>query len=447
MRRLGILVLTIVAMTTTVLPARADTVTRYEGEIDGAKYRVMVPSSWNGTLVLWSHGAYGVEPPTIALTDQPATEEYLLSRGYALAASKFRQPVGWSVEDGPRDQLALLDWFRRTVGPPRRTISAGESAGGATATVLAERNAHRFSGVLTLCGAMAGSGAYWNSGLDVMFAVKTLLGADFALVKAIDPAANEQAAYDAVDRAVDPAGAARVALAAALGDVPAAFDPTVPAPTELADRLYWARVWVQYFRTAAVGTARADLERRAGGNPSGNLLVDYRRVLDRSGAKGLVVEAYRTAGLDLDADLDRLAAAPRVTPDLRAVAYLGVPLGFDPWPVVTVHNRYDGVLPLSNETVYARRALRPDNLRQYAVDRAGHCRFTASEEITAFESLFHRLDTGTWRADDPATQNTRAAAHGPERQTIRNPLTGQTVVVGPAFTTVPRTPYPREFPF
>ncbi|MBB5955043.1 pimeloyl-ACP methyl ester carboxylesterase [Saccharothrix tamanrassetensis] len=450
MKRLGVLLLVVCALLGLAVPASAS-VRRYEGEIGGAAYRVMVPSDWNGTLVLWSHGAYGAPPSRIALTDQPATEDYLLARGFALAGSQFRTTVGWSLEDGLRDQIALLDWFRRTVGTPRRTISAGESVGGATATVLAERNPRRFDGVLTLCGAVGGGASYWNSGLDVMFAVKTLLGVDIELVEVADPEANQAKAFQAIEAAGDdPVGRARIALAGALGDLPGWFDPTAPRPTGLVDQLHWTRVWAQHFRTGAVGVGRADLERWAGGNPSWNIGVDYRRVLERSSEKSLVRQAYAAAGLDLDADLARLAGAPRVTADPSAVAYLArtsLPIGVNPWPVVTVHNVADGLLPISNQTAYRDRVHRESDLRQYPVDRAGHCRFTASEEITAFGTLFDRLADGAWPATDPATLNTAASAFGPDKQVVRNPLTGEDAVVRPAFSDHRPGPYPRPLPF
>ncbi|WP_433265506.1 hypothetical protein ACQPZF_38140 [Actinosynnema sp. CS-041913] len=450
MKRLGVLLLVLCALLGLAVPASAS-VRRYEGEIGGAAYRVMVPADWNGTLVLWSHGAYGAPPSRIALTDQPATEDYLLAQGFALAGSQFRTPVGWSVEDGLRDQVALLDWFRRTVGPPRRTISAGESVGGATATVLAERNPRRFDGVLTLCGAVGGGASYWNSGLDVMFAVKTLLGADFELVKIADPKANGTRAAAAIAAAGnDPAGRARIALASALGDIPGWFDPTAPRPAGLAEQLDWMRVWTQYLRTWAVDVGRADLERWAGGNPSWNTGIDYRRVLDRSSEKSLVRQAYAAAGLDLGADLARLAGAPRIAADPSAVAYLArtsLPIGRNPWPVVAVHNVADGLLPISNQTAYGDRVHRKSDLRQFPVDRAGHCRFTASEEITAFTTLFDRLDDGVWPATDPATLNTAASAFGPDKQLVTNPLTGADALVRPTFSGYRPGPYPRSLPF
>jgi pimeloyl-ACP methyl ester carboxylesterase len=444
MRLTGVLIMIVVALLgLCAAPASAE-VTRYEGEIDGAKYRVMVPANWNGTLIVWSHGTYGSEPPRIALTSQLPTEDWLLAQGYALGASQFKHVVGWSIEDGLADQIRLLDWFHRTVGRPRRTISAGESAGGMTATVLAERNPHRFNGVMTLCGVVGGGVRYWNSSLDMMFALKTLLDADFDLVRIKDPHANEQKVFQLIENG-DPA---RVALAAALADLPGWFDPTAPRPADLGEQLFWMGFWGKYFKSSAAGLARRDMEQWAGGNPSWNVGVDYRAVLARSSEFGLVKQAYAAAGLSLDKDLDRLAKAPRIAPDPEAVAYLArtsVPYGVNPWPVVTVHNVADGAAPLSNDRVYADRAWKPSNLKQYAINRAGHCIFTASEEITAFQTLIRRMDSGRWPATDPATLNAAARTHGPEFQQVRNLLTGQFVPAQPAFVRHDPGNFPRPF--
>ena len=53
----------------------------------------------------------------------------------------------------------------------------------------------------------------------------------------------------------------------------------------------------------------------AGGNFSWNTGVDYRRQLAASGNAQQVRALYRAAGLDLDADLGRLEAAPRIAAD------------------------------------------------------------------------------------------------------------------------------------
>ena len=53
---------------------------------DGSQWIADVPSSWNGTLLLYSHG-YGTLLPADA--PDPTTQAQLLSMGYALAGSGY----------------------------------------------------------------------------------------------------------------------------------------------------------------------------------------------------------------------------------------------------------------------------------------------------------------------------------------------------------------------
>ncbi|WP_410583719.1 alpha/beta hydrolase family protein [Amycolatopsis sp. lyj-108] len=435
----------------------AGPVTRYEGELEGARYLVLVPDNWNGTLMLWSHGMYSLEypePERIALTSQPTTESYLLEQGYALAASQYRTVRGWSIEEALTDQIRLHDWFARTVGPPRRTIAAGESIGAITATLLAERNPRRFAGLMTFCGNLAGGAAHWNSGLDLGYALNTLLDAQLELVRITDPAANAGKFINVVQAATaNPQGQARLALANALAEIPGWFDATRPRPPDVAEQVFWQGVWDRFYRASAFGVDRVALEQRAGGNPSWNVGVDYRRVLAKAGERPLVERAYAEAGLDLGADLDKLAKAPRISPDPAAAGYLarfGLPLGRTPFPVLTTHTVADGTAPAAHERAYAERvavAGDPGNLRQLFVNRAGHCVFTASEEITALRTLERRLDRGHWPSSGPAALNAEAAGLAPEHQTIFDAVGEARVTTTPAFARHSPPPYPRVLPF
>ncbi|QKG18636.1 alpha/beta hydrolase family protein [Actinomadura verrucosospora] len=414
------------ALTAVALPARADV---REGDIDGVPYRVEIPAHWNGTLLLWSHGAYSLESPApsdIELTNHPATKQWLLDHGYALAASQLRVPRGWGVvESGLKDQTDLLDWFTANVGKPRRTISAGSSAGGLTAVLLAERNPRRFAGVASLCGVLGGTTGHFNSALDANFAIKTLLAPDLDLVGVKDPQANTTSARRALGAALDdPRGRARLALSAALADIPGRYASRAPAPDTVAGQVEQQTYYAAYDRGAFWGLNRTDIEQRAGGNPSWNTGVDYRTLLARSSQKQLVKSAYREAGLSLREDLARLNAAPRVKADPTAVRYLaryGTPTGRTPWPVVTLHTTGDGNVPPENQRWYAaqvRRAGDPANLKQLYVDRGYHCAFTASEEITALRTLLTRMNTHHWPTTRPAALNSAAAGLGPDYQTV-----------------------------
>jgi dienelactone hydrolase len=415
------------------------------GTIDGAEYRVEVPERWNGTLVLYSHGYYPEGFPSfgIGLANRPETEAWLLEHGYALAASDFKGRTGYQVEQGLHDQMALLDWFDAHVGRPRRTVATGQSMGATIAVLLAERHPDRFAGVATVCGAFDPNGTF-NAVLDINFAVKTLLapGQDIELVRVTDPARSTQALVQAVDQAVTtPQGRARLALASAFNNVTGWYSAHQPRPTDMTERIRQQAAWVRNAYIAGLGPfARVDLERRAGGNPSWNVGIDYRRQLARSDQKNLVKQAYRAAGLDLRADLDRLAAAPRIAPDPGAVRYMyrfGVPQGSTPVPVITLHSTGDGGAVPDQERWYAtqvRRSGDPSRLRQLFVDRGMHCSFSAADEIVTLGSLFERLDTGRWPNTSPHRLNAAASGFDSRYQLVLDFGNFQDAPMPPAFT-------------
>lgn len=413
----------------------------HEGEISGVKYRVEVPSNWNGTLLLYSHGYYpypSAPPETLLANRLYDTPEWLLRNGFALAASDFEGLYGLAIEPALRDQIALLDWFEANVGKPRRTIATGTSMGGGIAAQLAERNPGRFAGVLAMCGEYDPQGT-WNNALDITFTVKTLLaeGQDIDLVKARDPAASSEALKNAVLGAQnDDKGRARIALAAAFGNIPGWYSPHEPEPADkIADQAKW--IYGAYIWGMGPQGGREDLERRAGGNPSFNTGVDYRRLLSKSFLRDEVKKAYEAAGLNLDEDLDKLAKAPRIAPDPRAMAYMyryTVPSGRMPVPIVTLHSTGDGGAVADQVRWYAEEVDRPDRIRQLYVSRGGHCGFSAAEELTALKTLLHKVDTGRWPDTAPSKLNAVAASYGSTYQNVLFLDTFSDKEMAPAFT-------------
>jgi hypothetical protein len=85
------------------------------GTLDGAAYEIKLPSKWNGTLLLYSHGYRFAQPgppsfdpvstvAQVTSTDDKgdgsdALSQQLLSAGYALAGSSYKSN-GWAVADG-----------------------------------------------------------------------------------------------------------------------------------------------------------------------------------------------------------------------------------------------------------------------------------------------------------------------------------------------------------
>src|SRR6202050_26612 len=133
---------------------------------DGATYLIQVPASWNGTLVLYSHGYVvpGSANPAEDVGDQ-LTGGYLLSKGYALAGSSYAT-TGWAVQQALPDQIHTLNKFQSLVGTPKHTIAWGHSLGGMITAGLVQRYPKRFDAALPMCGVVAGGVGVWNQALD-----------------------------------------------------------------------------------------------------------------------------------------------------------------------------------------------------------------------------------------------------------------------------------------
>ncbi len=421
---------------------------------DGATYEIQVPANWNCTLFLYSHGYVTPGSPNPA-TDvgDPVTGGWLLSHGYALAGSSYAT-TGWAIQQALPDQINTLNAFDERVAPPAQTIAWGHSLGGIITAGLIQDYPSRFSAALPMCGVLAGGVATWNAGLDGAFAFQQLIDPSVQVVNITNPAANLTAAEQAAGAAQQTAqGRARLALGAALGDEPGWFTPLSPEPA--ADD-YAAQESNQYLWDTEVDfpfgfALRAELEARAGGNPSWNTGVNYYVQLAKSPDLREVLDLYRAAGLSLRADLARLDSAPRVSADPSAVRYLAQNISFNGRirvPVLTMHTTGDGLVIPENEQAYASVVARAGNsrlLRQVFVSRAGHCAFTPAETITAAQTLLRRLATGHWddRALQPASLNAAAAALGPADNIF--PSGTQVVPTSPAFVRYRPPVYPRPF--
>jgi hypothetical protein len=421
----------------------------------GAAYVMDVPARWNGTVLLYSHGYVpqgGPNPARNAPGD--TSRDTLLAQGYALIGSSYAT-TGWSLEEAVPDQLATLDEFNRRFGRARRTLAWGTSLGGMITTALAERHGHRFAGALAMCGLEQGAVANWNNTLDPVFAVRTLLApdADVPLVRIPDQAtalAGLGVLTGALDAAQQtPLGRARIALAAALHNIPAWSEPGTPEPAPGDDDAAQLNQYRTLSLTTYVGLSwRQQAETRAGGNMSWNTGVDYGRMLARSSVRAEVERLYARAGASPDvgvgggelllADLRTLAAAPRISADPRAVAYMVRHVSFTGRlrpPMLTIHTTGDALVPVQVQRAYAgavARAGRSALLRQAFVHRAGHCTFTDGEMLAALRAVERRVGTGRWSGTDPASLNAAAVRIDPAGP-------------APAYQAYRPAPYPRPF--
>ncbi len=115
-----------------------------------------MPRSWNGTLVLYSHG-YG----SLTAADAPdsETQSAMLAAGYALAGSSY-DPHGsqWALNTAVSDQFGALAAVEAKVLPrqPAHVLAFGTSMGGLVSALEAQDGRDKIAGALTTCGAVAG---------------------------------------------------------------------------------------------------------------------------------------------------------------------------------------------------------------------------------------------------------------------------------------------------
>jgi len=431
-------------------------VTTVNGKLaDGAAFKLQCPAgTWNGTLFLYSHGYVvpGTNNPATDVGD-PATGAWLLNHGFALAGSSYAT-TGWAIQQALPDQINTLNRFAGTFSQPTHTIAWGHSLGGIITAGLIQRYPSRFSAALPMCGVLSGGVATWNTAADAAFAFQQLIDPAVQVVHITDPGGNLTGALQAAAAAQQTKqGRARLALVAALGDTPGWFTPlsAEPGPKDYTAQEANQFEWFSQVDGPFIFALRAELEARAGGNPSWTTGVDYTAQLAMSADSAEVAALYKAAGLDLSADLATVQNATQISVDPSAAQYLEHNVTFDgkiSIPVLTMHTTGDGLVVPENESAYrsvVHHAGTSSMLRQIFVHRAGHCAFTPAETITAARVLLHRLSTGHWTgtATNPASLNNRAAALGPKFNIFQS--NGQIVPTPPAFIHFTPAPYLRPF--
>ena len=422
--------------------------------LKGGKYKIVVPDAWDGTLILYSQGPPAPQEEPV-WRSTPVVESFL-ARGYAVAG--WASPMFWPLEQSFETQAIVLDDFAQAFREPERTIAYGQSIGGIITAGLVQRHGARLSGALAVCGPLAGGVATHNRELDIAFIFKTLIAPQSALEVSdiTDPESNLRLALTLLESAASThQGRARLALVAAVTNVPAAADPreSVPLPTDPQSRLNAQIRWFREIVFLVTFSARASVERRAGGNASWNEGVDYAQLLARSATRDIAEALYADAGLSLREDLDVLAAAPRIAADPERVRYLARFVAFngdiEGVPVVTMHTTGDGLCTPDHERAYADVVHAEGNaawLRQLWITRGGHCTFTLAETLTALDLLQARIDAHRWPTTEPAALNEAAAVLGLAQNALFDPhRPDEAVARPPQFGHFEPGPFPRPY--
>jgi pimeloyl-ACP methyl ester carboxylesterase len=375
------------------------------GELpDGTRYRVSRPENWNGRLILDLDGAM---PPG-------GFTQWLVDQNYAQGGTT-RSNCGYNFPQCVDNLVEVRRLFTERFGTPKITIATGSSRGAFVARLALERYPRLFDGAMTSSGGGAGSIATFNSKLDAVWALKTLVNplSRLRLVNIKDVGEENDALNELLKKAMaTPRGRARLALAAAFEQFALWADPGAPepAPTDYETQLDQI---ASQFAFANPAVVRAGMEAAAGGNINWNDGIDYRILLERSGRKEMVEALYRKADLDLDSDLATLGKAARISADPAALGRAETLMSYTGRisdPIIVVDND-DPVDAAPLKLAYAeilKKAGTVDLFRLCWAHGAGHGGQTTIDRVAGFVSLISRVESGRWPDTSPSAMNALA---------------------------------------
>ena len=124
------------------------------GQYDGGIYKIEIPDTWNGELALYAHGFVsnaGAQGSALRVGNSPI-REHLIKEGYAWAASSYRCN-GYVPGQGLVDTMALTDLFTKVNGgrAPQRVFLTGTSMGGHVTLLGMHEFPTSFAGGLAMC--------------------------------------------------------------------------------------------------------------------------------------------------------------------------------------------------------------------------------------------------------------------------------------------------------
>ncbi|MGB7979374.1 MAG: DUF6351 family protein [Candidatus Nanopelagicales bacterium] len=337
------------------------------GDLQGTPYDIRLPDTWNGTLLIYSHGFRAADPLT---ADDPkfepiaepapgvasgvdAVAEALVEQGYALAGAG--SPIGgWQLDDAIEAMTTVRGAFVTNVGVPNRIYTWGQSVGGLAALQVAQTQAWATASA-SMCGVLAGLNPNFDLALDAGVGVKALLEPSLVLTgfKSLKQAQRAYAkAVKAVQKAADdPTGEGLVSLRV-IAEVAQIPTKTRMSPGRTPDEQRTALVENLSRVLARTTVERYGIEAQFDGNPSTNAGVNYGARVTADAAAD--IDASGGVGATL-ARVRDIAGIPAVQadPDARAAADAAFPRpGILAKPTLTMHTAQDPAAILANETLY-----------------------------------------------------------------------------------------------
>jgi pimeloyl-ACP methyl ester carboxylesterase len=124
------------------------------GEIEGARFTIARPASWNRCVLLVAHGFRDQSAPLVAdLNPRHLAYRTLLDEGWIVAKTSYRRN-GLILRDAITDLENLRAHIARNCGEPQITILEGDSMGGAIVTLMAEQFSDHYQGAVAVGAAL-----------------------------------------------------------------------------------------------------------------------------------------------------------------------------------------------------------------------------------------------------------------------------------------------------
>ena len=334
----------------------------------GAFFKIVVPTAWNGDLVIWNHG-FSLSPVG-PVSDLGPLSALQLSEGYAVAASSYQQ-IGWALFHTKNDLQNMMGVFKANFGTPNHVLINGGSLGGIV-TDQADEKAHlgNVVGAYPLCGVHGGS-INWNGALDIRLLYDLICSNTPAAAIPGGPTGLPAPGFPGF-----PFSNAQLALAvnACTGIL---LPPAARTPTQSANlsQLLSITQLPQNFLLTDMGFALFGLS---------NLIFDPAK-LDGGQGVGNANVNYDNGGF-VDQNITRVSTNPGAENRLNKNYIASGDVGDT--KVVSLHTSGDGLVLVENENFYAS-VVSPSNLTTAIAVEATptHCGFTPAETVAGWESL------------------------------------------------------------